>query len=166
VADFQSHIIQSQHNFSVLGQLNAKVSNSIDWQITICFYTALHLIDAYLAKEGNIHYNKHIEVRKAIWFDEPLSLLKLPEDICLAYRSLENLSRKARYLCSDIDGQREKEKAIAHIVKDKDLYKALKKCGVIIEYFANKYPEEVRFETIKMMCKEATIGTKIPFIQF
>ena len=166
MADFQSHIKQSKHNFSVLEQLNAKVTNSIDWQITICFYTALHLIDAYLAKEGDIHYNKHTEVRKAIWFDEPLSVFKLPEDICLAYRSLENLSRKARYLCSDTDGQRNKEKGVAHIVKDKDLYKALKKCAVIIEYFANKYPIEVHFNNIKIVCKQATVGSKFPFIQF
>lgn len=164
MAEYQQHIDQSKKNFRILQDVNAKIPDSLDWQITICFYTALHLIDAYLAKEAGMHYQKHTEVREAIWYENKMSPYRIEDDrLCLSYRSLENLSRRSRYLCHDDASLRYKEAGQQHLINDKHLAKAVRLLDYIIGYFNSKY--NLSFMGIKIVCKELPlIGGNMKFV--
>ncbi len=44
------HAVQSIHNKDASDFLNTKTPAYVDWEITSLFYSALHLVDAYCAK--------------------------------------------------------------------------------------------------------------------
>ena len=94
---FEDHIAQAERNFRILEQVNKHIHNSQDWQVTIIFYTALHLVNAHTAKVG-LQYRKHSDVMHAINPFNTTSLAKLDENIYVAYESLMSLSRRSRYL--------------------------------------------------------------------
>ena len=66
----------------------------LDWQVTIAFYTSLHVIQGHLAESG-IHPLTHEELKRNIASGSQHSL---EPDRYAAYRELEHLSRRARYL--------------------------------------------------------------------
>ena len=41
---FEDHVKQAQHNLKFLENINAGNYDCVDWQVTTCFYTALHLV--------------------------------------------------------------------------------------------------------------------------
>ena len=73
--------------------------SQFDWQVTICFYTAVHLINCHLANFG-LQYRKHKDVKDAL-NPYTISPAKLPEDEYSAYISLQSLSRRSRYLVNE-----------------------------------------------------------------
>lgn len=72
-----------------------------DWQVTACFYTSVHLINAHLAKSANLHYKTHQETKQAINPNNPLSIRKIEENVFELYESLKKLSRRSGYLCNE-----------------------------------------------------------------
>jgi hypothetical protein len=48
VALFEENIAQAKSNLNFLETVNQKIGNYYDWQVTICFYTAGHLVNAHL----------------------------------------------------------------------------------------------------------------------
>lgn len=160
MALFEAHISKVQHNLSVLQKINS-IQGTLDWQITVCYYTAVHLIDGYLAREANLHFQKHTDVDLAINPMNTLSLQKLPSEIYLHYEKLSNLSRRARYLCSDNPSERQKQSGTEFLVNDKHLRKAIINLDGLISYFINLY--KLEFPRIKLHCKEFSMDTQLGY---
>ncbi len=162
MASFEAHIQQVKHNLSTLQEVNQKINGVLDWQVTICFYSAVHLINSYLAKEADLHYQKHSEVDNAI---NPLtitSIYKLSEDLYLNYEKLNNLSRKSRYLCNDDAKLRKKDKERAFFIHDRNFAKAIRNLDSLLSYFDNKY--KIGFKKdYKINCKEFTVNTQLNY---
>jgi len=60
----------------------------MDWGVTACFYTALHLVDAYLARLG-IHPENHAE--REYWIQRQLRPIRGD------YQNLKRFSLRTRY---------------------------------------------------------------------
>jgi uncharacterized protein (UPF0332 family) len=102
--EFDDHVLQAKRNLSFLQKINDQIEDCFDWQVTVCYYAALHLINAHTAKFG-LQYRKHVDVIDAINPMHRLSPTKLPEDEYVAYIALQSLSRRARYLVNVKDKQ-------------------------------------------------------------
>jgi len=83
-----AHLDQWKHNRSFLRSIPGEYP---DWIVTVAFYTALHVIDALLAKEARTitdHKTRNEVLRKTNRY----------EKIWRAYQPLYGLSRTVRYL--------------------------------------------------------------------
>jgi hypothetical protein len=136
LASFEEHIQQAKSNLAFLGAINQKVNNYFDWQVTVCFYTALHLVNAHLSKH-QLQYRKHYDVNYALNPDVRISISKLPEDEYDAYIALQRLSRRSRYLVNEKDDQLSSEKAF--LTFDKHLCKAIRHLDRLLIFFSKKY---------------------------
>jgi hypothetical protein len=154
VADFNEHITQCKTNLSFLVDVNSKNQNKYwDWQVTICYYTAVHIINAHLATTANLHYRTHEQVKDAIYHGNSMSLCAIPEQQYLAYAKLEGLSRRSRYLCNP-----ESPDNIAFLTFDKHFAKAIKNLDILLTYFSNKY--HVNFGNPVVRCLD--LNSKTP----
>jgi hypothetical protein len=84
------HLDQVAHNQNFLRLLRWFSRFFPDWLVTAEFYTALHVVDAYLAT-NNIHPTTHTLRGQCIFTDLAL------RPIYREYQDLENLSRDVRY---------------------------------------------------------------------
>ena len=101
MATFQEHIDQSNNNLDYLSNINNLINDRWDWQVTVSFYCALHLINAHIVQKTNKNYLSHSQVSSAISPYNLLSLSKVDEEIYLSYTKLFQLSRRARYLLNE-----------------------------------------------------------------
>jgi len=83
------HKSKGEHNEYFLNTLGSS-SEFIDWKFVVLYYSALHFGDAYIAKKGTIYIKNHKE-RKKLYVD------KLPREVFVSYKKLENASIIARY---------------------------------------------------------------------
>ncbi len=96
--DARQHLKQAQHNKCFLQSISDPKAYA-DWFVTVCFYQAVHFIDAFLATR-RIHPEDHDrrfrELRKLrrefVEFKAVLS----------HYKDLFDLSQDARYRCTRI----------------------------------------------------------------
>ena len=139
MASFEEHIIQTKSNLAFLSCVNQQIKNYLDWQVTICFYTALHLANAHLSKHG-LQYRKHHDVNFALNPDAALSVSKLPQDEYDAYIALQRLSRRSRYLVNEKD----MESNAAFLTYDKHLAKAIRHLNKLLIYFADSYALDLK----------------------
>jgi hypothetical protein len=151
VATFQEHINQAKCNIAFLQNINNIVDDCIDWQVTVAFYTALHLVNAHISSNG-LQYRRHTDVKDV--------LLKLPEDEYTSYVSLQSLSRRARYLVSEKDNNL--ADATAFFTYEKHLAKAFKHLDVLMRYFTTRYTFELPILTVK--CIELKLNTEMKFL--
>lgn len=86
--NFDDHILKAGHNGNFFKSLDQNIFP--DWVVNGIFYSALHCVDAVLSK-SNLHPPLH-HLRGA--YIQKNSLL---QSIYINYRSLEDLSRDARY---------------------------------------------------------------------
>ncbi len=156
---FQDHVKQFSENLQFFERVNGHFPDQFDWQVTVCFYAALHLINAHLAKLG-MQYRTHSDVTNAINPENLMSVMRIPVDPYVAYISLLNLSRRARYLINTENVKLE----TASFTYDKHLAKAVKKLDVLISWFANQYPE-VKFEKINIKCIEIKQTDNLNYFQ-
>lgn len=84
----RTHRMQAEQNERLARGLVLLSPQLMDWGITACFYVALHLVDAYLARLG-IHPGNHAE--REDWIHRRL------RTIFGDYRKLKQLSIRARY---------------------------------------------------------------------
>ena len=150
MADFNDHIDQAKKNIEFLQGINANLNDFWDWQVTCCFYIAVHLVNAHLAKKANLHYRSHEEVANAINPYNVLSITKLAEPVYLCYEKLRGLSRRSRYLTHEKAKQKDDE--FYHPTVDKHLAKALYKLDEIMIYFEQEY--KISFDVIEIDCIE------------
>jgi hypothetical protein len=136
LADFTSHVEQAKKNISFLATVNNQQIGFWDWQIAISFYSAVHLVNGYLAEKANLHHRSHEEVKNALNPHKGIPICALPEDIYLAYIKLECLSRRARYLCSE-DMQDTSTKA--HFTSSKHFARSVRLLDKIIDHFNTVY---------------------------
>lgn len=158
MATFEEHLKQAKNNLAFLVQTNSASANFWDWQVTVSFYVAVHVINAHLAKVANLHYRTHEDVKNAINPYNLMSAGKIPEDIYLAYAKLEGLSRRARYLCHDDFGNRENR---AFFTYDKHLAKAVKNLDKILFYFSDTFSVAFNRSIIKCADLSAKSDLKI-----
>jgi hypothetical protein len=83
-----THTRQAEQNERLSRGLILLSPQLMDWGVTACFYTALHLVDAYLSRLG-IHPNNHAEREEHI--------RRHLRPIWMDYRRLKRLSLRARY---------------------------------------------------------------------
>jgi hypothetical protein len=136
VASYEAHIDQAKKNLSFLVEINSKPSLHWDWEVTVCFYIAVHIANAHLAKVANLHYRTHESVKIAL-SPNPLSITQLPEDIYLSYAKLEGLSRRSRYLCHNEPKKNDAETAF--FTYEKHFSKAVKNLDKFLNHFSNLY---------------------------
>lgn len=142
--NFEDHISQAQSNLRFLHEVNSKISDAVDWQVTVSFYTALHFVNAHLAKY-DLHYRKHVDVDHAISFENSLSVAKLPQDVYLSYKKLQSLSRRSRYLVnSNVNPKVES----AHLTYSVHFAKALRHLDKLLYFFDKKYALNLNLITV------------------
>lgn len=98
VGTVQEHKAKYTENKEILETLfDANKKSHCNWIATICFYTAIHMVEAKMAKEQNIHSHSHKE-REEMMYDCGLFNTKVVQ----MYKQLESNSRTARYLPNNI----------------------------------------------------------------
>lgn len=144
----------------MLEKLNNGVSDSIDWQVTTCFYTAVHIMNAHLAKIEDLHYKTHDEVDRAL---NPFSLhkSKLDKEHYLAYEKLRNLSRRSRYLCHD-DPNLRGNNSQGFTTDERHLAKAIKNLDILLTFCSVIH--EVKFPRVKITCSKFSASDHFNFI--
>lgn len=147
MASFDEHIAQSKCNLDFLEKINRIGDNFIDWQVTTNFYISVHIINAFLAREGNLHFASHELVKDAISPYSRLSQTKLNDSEYTAYVHLKNLSRRSRYLLYQDDPNTNKDKA--HYILEKHFIKSFEYLDKLIVFFSKKYSLIFRTITIE-----------------
>jgi hypothetical protein len=142
----KDHFDQVNRNLHFLSQINS-IKNCWDWQVTTCFYAAVHLANGHLAK-FDMHYRKHSDVNLALDTNTITSVAKLPEREWAAYYKLYELSRMSRYLVSDTF-KNVKETERAFLTYDKHLAKSIRHLDILISYFTLIYKVNFKKPTIK-----------------
>ncbi len=132
----QDHIKQALHNLSFLEKVNKSLPDYYDWQVTVSFYCALHLVNAHLS-HFNLQYRKHKDVKDVLNPFNQLSMARLPESEYAAYVALQSLSRRARYLVNEKDDNLTSEQPF--FTYDKHFGKALKPLNTLMSYFNGRY---------------------------
>lgn len=147
MASFSEHIQQTKSNLSFLEETNAKNQQFWDWQVTVCFYVAVHTVNAHLAQCANLHYRTHEDVKNAINPFNQLAMCKVPNDVYLCYAKLEGLSRRSRYLCHD---DKTNTSTVSHFTYDRHFAKAIKNLDKLLDYFNTLY--SLGLTKIKIAC--------------
>jgi hypothetical protein len=149
MANFVEHITQAKSNLDILTHTNKTKNNAWDWQVTMCFYVAVHLVNGHLAKKQNLHYTSHKQVNHAISPYKSIAIgTEFPDELYKAYIKLQNLSRRSRYLCIEKDINVNEE--TCHFTYDKHLKKALAQLDKIMQYIQQEH--SITFSTNKIDC--------------
>ncbi|SOS48551.1 conserved hypothetical protein [Tenacibaculum dicentrarchi] len=153
MGSFTEHITHSENNLDFLSKVNSNINDSWDWQVTVCFYSALHLMNAHIVAKTTKNYLSHSQVAEVINPYNQLSVAKLDEQTYLSYNKLFQLSRRSRYLLSEnfkkggiVDIQP------ACITYDKHFKKAIYHLDIIINYISKNH--SVAFKKTKVACVE------------
>jgi len=146
LAKYEDHILQAKRNLNFLSSINHSVDDCFDWQVTVCFYTALHFVNAHLSKYG-LQYRKHKDVNYALNFENRTSPARLPEEEYLAYMALQSLSRRSRYLVND--KRSDQSSTQAHFTYDKHLVRGLRHLNKLLQHFEALYHIDLKPMAIK-----------------
>lgn len=151
MGNFKEHIGHSVKNVQFLSKINGSVDDSWDWQVTVCFYTALHLINAHIVQKTNSNYLSHSKVEEMINPYNQLSVAKLNEDVYVSYIKLFQLSRRSRYLLNENYKKSEKvDIQNANFTYSKHLRKAIHHLDIILTFINSSYNEE--FPKVNIKC--------------
>lgn len=153
MADYRDHLYQINSNLKFLGSINSHCNTFLDWQVTTCFYVGVHLINSFIAREANLHFNSHERVKDAISPNSIVRATQLDEPTYLAYVKLRNLSRRSRYLCNSEDPSRNIE--TAHFIGEKHFTKAFVYLDKLLKYFYAKYSDPYPVTAITFAFKMA-----------
>lgn len=98
VGTVQDHRNKYTENKEILETLfDVANKKHCNWITTICFYTVVHMVEAKMAKEQNLHSHSHKE-REEMMYNSGLFSMKVLQ----MYKQLESNSRTARYLPGNI----------------------------------------------------------------
>lgn len=154
MAAYKEHLVQVRSNLQFLGLINSNCGNHIDWQVTTCFYIGVHLVNGFLAKESNIHFNSHERVKDAVSPNSVNAATRLDENTYLAYVKLRNLSRRSRYLCNSDNPTADIDKA--HFILEKHFVKAFTCLDSLMVFFYKRYGDTYNVTSIKYPFTEKT----------
>lgn len=155
MASFNEHITRAKQNLAFLIQINSQPTHSWDWEVTVCFYAAVHLVDAHLAMTPDVHPTSHKE-RKHLISPSSAGVHQLPTQIYLRYRKLEGLSKRARYMCDEDPSKLDNS---PHPTYDKHLGRAIKILDELLEYFGNLY--SISFTQVPIKCPDLPQTTRL-----
>jgi hypothetical protein len=110
------HVQKAEGNQTVNDLLDASTQARIDWKLIITFYTAMHYVEAYLAKNLSQHVRSHTTRDNYIARDAGL------RKIGIVYSHLKFYGYNARY---------EPPQFKAKDVQDAEVYLATLKAGLI-----------------------------------
>ena len=116
----QQHMAQAEHNQALLAHIEPSFR---DWRVTVLFYVAVHLVEAFLDPK---HSGDHGDRSRYLW-----AMRGRPTfdgvGVYGAYCELFNLSREARYdcICLSEDDEKDAESALQKIRG----YTRWSKCG-------------------------------------
>ena len=147
MAAASDHISQAKKNLATLETLNACTPDSWDWEITMCFYTAVHIVNAHIVNTANAHYRTHMNVANALNPHNVASISKIDLDAYLAYKKLEGLSRRARYLCHQNPNNQDTR---SFFTDERHFSRAIKHLDKVMKYFDDRY--SINFPTINITC--------------
>lgn len=153
---FNDHIAQAISNLSFLESINVDHQNHFDWKVTVCYYVAVHLINAHLALHG-MQFRKHVDVKAAINPEDSKSVTagtSLDVKKYLAYTTLQMLSRRSRYLVNEKDGQLGVTKA--QLTYSVHYARALRHLNTLIEYFNSSHNTQIN--PISILCSDIRQG--------
>jgi hypothetical protein len=154
VPQVADHLKQAERNLGFLEIVNTSAHSYYDWQITVCFYVAVHLVNAHLSKQG-MQFRKHTEVNAHL-NPQGTSPARIDQAAYLNYEKLFILSRRARYLV-DTEST-DKDRTRAHLSYEKHLKRALVNLDALIEYFCKKLA--VTLPTPSVTCSEIKANEK------
>ena len=132
MANAQTHEDQAKHNYKVLKELQTN-SECRDWQITVAFYTALHVIDCELEKKTPDWKKKYMsQAVDSGWYPARNEAINFCfRDIYNNYRMLMIKSRIMRYL----EAEAANRKAIDAITEEEAKNFINKHLGTILKRF-------------------------------
>lgn len=151
MGSYSEHIDQSKKNFKFLSGISTSINDCWDWQVTTCFYTALHLINAHIVAKTGGNYLTHKQVDEIIRPYNEMSLGKLSEEIYLSYNKLFHLSRRSRYLLSENNTESKGSLITASFTNGKHLRKAIHHLDNIISFINSEYNEDFALTEIKCL---------------
>lgn len=128
--DKNAHIKRAESNFSFLNLI--KNSDYSDWKVTVAFYTALHIINAYIFDKTGNHYRTHKMVEKVTNPNNPMSICKLDETTYAVYQSLSGLSKRSRYMVHEKSANKTNDE---RLIYDKHVAKSYRHLNHILEHF-------------------------------
>ena len=111
------HRDQSLHNHKTYAYLAAKNPSYRDWEITVLFYSALHLVDT----RAKITSNPKNHVARRRWIEDHMG------PISNDYKKLQTLSEKSRY------------KPVHHLITQDEVRKAVRLYESIKKYVESKH---------------------------
>lgn len=151
MGNFKEHIDHSIQNLDFLEKVNRFINDRWDWQVTICFYSALHLINSHIVTKTGKNYLSHSQVAEIINPYNQLSVARLEEDIYLSYNKLFQLSRRSRYLLNENFKKKERvDIQPVSITYGKHFKKSIYHLDNIITYISKNY--KVNFNKIEVKC--------------
>ena len=153
------HISQAKTNLQFLQEINKKIDGFYDWKVTVCFYTAVHLVNSHLSN-FDLQYRSHADVNYALNPETRLSLSKLHEDEFVAYVSLQSLSRRSRYLVNEKDSKLRTDQNF--ITYEKHYAKALRHLDKLLKFFTSKYKFEI--QPIQVQCSYLSSNDKLKYL--
>ena len=140
MATFIDHCNRAKSNHALFIKLNSE-NVFLDWQVTACFYCALHLISAHLLKAGSLRCKNHSAIEKHINFQNSNSSYRLSEDDFVSYANLYMLSKRARYMSCEKDGVALDD--VTYHISDKHIARAVRDLNRIIVCFENIYSQNL-----------------------
>ena len=146
---YRAHLRQANSNLEFLGKVNAVDPTRYDWQVTVAFYAALHLVNAHLCDYG-LRYRSHHDVKDAI---NPAKQLPsaMTREAYAAYQKLFRLSRRARYLLDETSAD---ESRVAH-TSEKHFAQAIRRLDGLLAYFLAELddftPDRVTLRSSKLV---------------
>jgi hypothetical protein len=150
LGQFEDHIKQSKSNLQFLSLVDQNIDNYWDWKVTVCFYTAVHLINAHIVKRSKANYLSHNKVDEFINPFSQFSPSKLDNPTYLAYQKLSNLSRRSRYLVhEDINKKTPTDIVDAQATYSKHYSRAIKYLEIIIDYVCAEHKQSISATNIK-----------------
>lgn len=148
---FDAHLSQAKSNLTFLEHVNHTLPEQRDWQVTVCFYVAVHLANAYLADKEHQHYQTHGKRDLALNPFNGAAQHSWPEDEYYAYEDLSALSRRSRYLCSEADNRGDRNvRNQAFLTHEKHLLEALRNLDLVMTHFENVYNQDLPI--LEMTC--------------
>lgn len=139
MATFEEHLRHSKNNLDYLSKINACINDRWDWQVTVCFYIAVHLMNAHIAKKSSMNYLSHKKVEEAL---NPFtkSASKVDQDTFIAYNKLMQLSRRSRYLLNENFKKEDiKDMTEGSFTHGPHFRKAIANLDIIIDYISKNH---------------------------
>lgn len=131
--------------------MNSNLPEYWDWQVTVCFYTALHFISAHVVSKTGKNYLSHSNINDAINPTTQLSPAKLDDVTYLAYNKLYQLSRRSRYLINENSAHNKSSDILnCNLTHTIHFKRAIGNLEVVINYMKDTYA--ITFDKSIMKC--------------